>query len=133
MDEAIIKYDERGNCIYYEYYMGLKIWWEHDENNNMIYTKDSEDLKEVWQEFDKNNNLIYYKEDDLESWRGYDENNNEIHSKNSYGFENWYKYNENNEQIEITQQEFKQIERNKAKQKLYLNNKRINRFEIMDI
>jgi len=33
----------------------------------------------------------------------------------------------------IAEGEVKQIERNKAKQKLYLNNKKINRFEIMDI
>ncbi len=40
----------------------------------------------------------------------------------------WYKW-ENNKQIDITEQEFKQIERTK----LYLNNKKINRFEMMDI
>jgi len=48
--------------------------------------------------------------------------------KDKQEIEYWYKW-EGRTQIEITQQEFKQIERTK----LCLNNKRINRFEIMDI
>jgi len=89
--------------------------------------------KEI-KEFDKNKNLIYHKySNGYEYWRKYDENNKVIHAKNSIGYENWYKYDENNEQIEITQQEFKQIERRKEKQELYLNIKNSNRFEIMDI
>jgi len=83
---------------------------EYDRNKNLIYFKSSFG-SEYWQEFDKNNNVIYYK-----------------FSDNSNNYEYWYKYDENR-QIEITEQEFKQIERIK----LYLNNKKINRFSLMDI
>ena len=89
--------------------------------------------KEI-KEYDKNNNLIYYKDSSgYEYWREYDENNNLIHSKYPDGIEYWYKYNKNNKRIEINKQEFKQIERRKEKRELYLNNKKINRFELMDI
>ena len=83
---------------------------EYDENNNLIYYKDALGF-ENWYKYDENNRIIYYK-----------------YSKNTYNNEYWYKW-ENNKQIEITHQEFKQIERTK----LYLNNKKINKFEIIDI
>jgi len=102
---------------------------EYDKNNNLIYFKDSKGY-ESWKKYDKNNNEIYYKSSyGFECWQEFDENNNRIHYKNSNGFERWYKQNENNKQIKITQQEFKQIERNKV----LFNNKKVNRFEIMDI
>ena len=82
------------------------------------------------EKYDGNNNEIYFKNSfGYESWREYDENNRVIYRKDSNTYESWYKYDKDNEQIEITQQEFKQIERTK----LYLNIKRSNRFEIMDI
>jgi len=84
--------------------------------------------KEI-KEYDKNNNLIYFKnQNGSEFWQEYDENNNCIHYKDSMDLEGWYKY-ENNKKISITHQEFKRIERTK----LYLNNKKCSRFEIMDI
>jgi len=84
--------------------------------------------KEI-KEYDKNNNLIYFKnQNGSEFWQEYDENNNCIHYKDSYG-EYWYKYDKDNKRIRITHQEFKQIERTK----LYFNNKKCSRFEIMDI
>ena len=43
--------------------------------------------------------------------------------------ESWWRYNKDGEETEITQQEFKQIERTT----LYLNNKKINKFSLMDI
>ena len=86
-------------------------------------------MAEEIREYDNNKNLVYYKSIIGEFWFEYDENNNIIHHKNTYNNEYWWKYDENNEKINITQQEFKQIERIK----LYLNNKKINRFEIMDI
>jgi hypothetical protein len=49
--------------------------------------------------------------------------------KNKQEIESCYKW-DGMEQIEITKQEFKQIERNKI---MYLNNKKSNRFELMDI
>ncbi len=85
----------------------IKVVKEFDENNNCIYQKDVHGY-EQWYKYDENNNLIYFKRDD---------------SCNCY-----YKW-ENNNCIAITEQEFKQIERTK----LYLNNKRINRFSLMDI
>ena len=85
------------------------------------------------EEYDETNNLIHSKSSyGSECWKEYDENNNEIHSKNSAGHEQWSKWN-NNKQIVITEQEFKQIKRTKAKQELYFNIKNSNRFEIMDI
>ena len=102
---------------------------EFDKNNNLIYYKDSFS-HEVWKKYDENSNQIYFKNSfGYEQWKEYDENNNRIHYKDSNGYELWYKRDENNIPIEITQQEFKQIERTK----LYLNIKRSNRFEIMDI
>ena len=106
---------------------------KYDENKNLIYSKDINGY-EIWQEFDENNNLIHYKNStDYEYWKEYDENNNLIHFKNYTGYEFWCKFDENNKKIYITQQEFKQIERRKEKQELYLNIKNSNRFEIMDI
>jgi len=106
---------------------------EYDKNNNLVYYKGSFGL-EFWYKYDKNSNLIHKKNSNgFEVWKEYDENNNLIHSKYPDGIEYWYKYNENNYRIEITQQEFKQIERRKEKQELYLNIKRSNRFELMDI
>ena len=64
----------------------------------------------------------------FEYWYKYDENDNRIYYKDSSGIEHWYR-NDWGNQTEITQQEFKQIERTK----LYLNIKKSNRFEIMDI
>ena len=87
-------------------------------------------MSEEIKKYDKKGNCVYYKgSNGSEYWMEYDENNNLIHYKNSIGFEQWYKYDENDKRIKITQQEFKQIERIK----LYLNNKKISRFEIMDI
>ena len=80
-------------------------------------------------EYDDRDNLVHYKGNyNNEAWSIYDENNNLIHIKDSDDYEYWYKYDKNN-RIEITQQEFKRIERTK----LYFNIKRSNRFEIMDI
>ena len=102
---------------------------EYDKNNNLIYHKYSSGY-EYWYKYDDNNNKIHYKNNDgSEYWMEYDENNNLIHYKDFSGYERWYKYDKNNKRIKITQQEFKQIERRKT----YLNNKKINRFEIMDI
>ncbi len=94
---------------HYEYKDGYEEFYQYDENHNLIHHWDNDNYK-VW-------------------WR-YDEDNNEIHYKNNKGEERWYKYDEHNKQtINITEQEFKQIERIK----LLLNNKRCSRFEIMDI
>jgi len=89
-----------------------------------------ESFDRLIEEHDKNGNLIYYKNRlGHESWAKYDEHNREIYYKNSDGKEKWCKFDKNNKRIDITEQELKQIER----RKLYLNNKRINRFELMDI
>ncbi len=101
---------------------------EYNKNNNLIYGKNI--FGEYWKEYDKDNNVIYFKNShNYEEWCKYDISNNLIYYKTSYGFEHYYKYDENNKSIEITHQEFKQIERIK----LYLNIKNSNRFEIMDI
>ena len=102
---------------------------EYDENNNEIYYKTSKGF-ECWKEYDENNRLIHYKHSfGNEWWRKYNKDNSLVYFKNSKGEKRWYKYDKDNKRISITYQEFKQIERTK----LYLNNKKINRFEIMDI
>ena len=105
-------YDKNGNLIYCKNKFGYECWAQYNEGNREIYFENSRGFK-YWSKYDLNNNLI--------------------HSKGSNGIECWYKYDENNEQIKITQQEFKQIERRKEKRELYLNIKKSNRFEIMDI
>jgi len=105
---------------------------EYDKNNNLIYCKYSNGT-ELWREFDKNNNFIHHKNSNgFEFWYKYDENNKKIYYKDYSGYERWFK-NDGNKRIRITEQEFKQIERRKEKQELYLNIKNSNRFEIMDI
>jgi len=102
---------------------------EYDDRGNLIYYKDYVYGYEKWEEFDRNNNSIYFKDSfGYECWDKHDENNNLIYQKYNSGQEFWWKWN-NNKQIVITEQEFKQIERTK----LYFNNKKISRFEIMDI
>ncbi len=105
------EFDERGNLIYRKYYSGSEWWKEYDKNNNLIHCKDSTG----------------------EWWKEYNENNKQIHYKDTYGDEFWYKYDESNKEIKITEQEFKQIERTKERRELLLNNKKINRFSLMDI
>jgi len=114
-NKEIKKYDGKGNLIYEKHSFGNEWWREYDENNNLIHEKSSSG-SEYWREFDENNNLIHYKD--------------------TNGRDYWYKYNKYNKynsRIKITEQEFKQIERRKEKQELYLNIKKSSRFEIMDI
>jgi len=86
-------------------------------------------MSECIQKYDNRGNRIYRRwGDGFECWYKYDYNDNLIYSTSTNGIEEWFKY-ENKERILITKQEFKRIERTK----LYLNNKKINRFEIMDI
>ena len=87
-------------------------------------------MRDEIREYNKNKKLIYFKdiEDSFEIWWEYDENNNLISFKNSNGYKEYWKVN-NNIHTEITEKEFKQIER----KKVIFNNKRINRFELMDI
>ena len=83
--------------------------------------------KEI-KEYNLNKKIIYFKdiESNFEIWWRYDENNNLISFENSNNYKEYWKIN-NNVHINITHQEFKRIERIK----LLLNNKRINRFELM--
>ena len=54
-------------------------------------------------EYDQNNNLIYYKNSKgHEEWKSYDENNNLIHYKNSKGYEEWNEYDKNSNLIHYT-------------------------------
>jgi len=104
---------------------------EYDKKGNLIYSKNSSGY-EYWREFDENNNLIHYKNSyGDKGWYEYDDSNNYIYYKNSDGKESWYKYDENNEQIEISQQEFEKIKKEKSRR--IINNSRISRFELMDI
>jgi len=110
-----------------------KVIKEYDSNHNIIFIKDSDGVK-WWNKYNKNNQIVYGKSDrKFEFWYYYDEENREIHFKNTIGAEYFYKYDKNGDQIKITEQEFKQIERTKERQELYLNIKNSNRFELIDI
>ena len=106
---------------------------KYNENNNLIYSKDSNGL-EYWYKYDKFNNLIYFKylnkkERWYEEWY---ENNKLIHFRNCVGWEYWKKYDENNKSILITEKEYKNIEFRK-KEKEYLSREKCSRFELIDI
>ncbi len=111
MNKKIKKYDERGNLIYHKYSSGFEYWFKYDENNNQIYWKRSDGWEELYK-YNENNNLIYYKD--------------------IIGFEYWYKYDENGEKIEITKQEYNEIEFRK-KEKEYNSRTKCSRFELIDI
>ncbi len=111
MSEEIKKYDKNSNLIYYKYSNGLEYWYKYDENNNLIY---------------------YFRSDGFEYWCKHDKNNNEIYWKNSSGYEHWYKYDENDVQIEITKQEYKDIEF-REQEKEYNSRTKCSRFELMEI
>jgi len=59
----------------------------------------------------------------------YDEKGNVIYMDLGDGDKSWWKIDKEGNCNNITKQEFKQIERTK----LYLNNKKCSRFELMDI
>ena len=54
-------YDENGNEIYFENYMGYWEKFEFDENGNKIYEEDS-DGNWSRNEYDENGNKIYYED-----------------------------------------------------------------------
>ncbi len=104
---------------------------EYDDKGNLIYYKDS-DGTECWYKYDKKGNYVYFKDSiGNEAWREYDENNRKIHYKNSDGGEYWCKFDENN-RIDITEQEFNEIEFRKE-EKEYLSRTKCSRFELMEI
>lgn len=106
MSEIIRELDKNNNCIHYKDPDGHEEWCEYDEKNNIIHIKDSRGY---------------------ESWAEFNENNKIIHSRNSQGKIWWGKY-ENEHQIEITEQEFKQI-----KEQEFLSREPIPRFELMEL
>ncbi len=88
--------------------------------------------KEI-EKYDDNGNLIYFKcPDGYELWEEYDKNNKLIHYKNTSGLEWWAKYDELKNKIEITEQEYKEIEFRKNGKK-YNSRTKCSRFELMDI
>ena len=95
MCKEIAKYDENNNLIYYKDSDNYEYWKEYDENNNEIHYKNSDNY-EYWKEYDENNKEIHYKNSNgYEYWNEYDENNKCIHYKDSYNYEYWKKYDSN--------------------------------------
>ena len=94
-----------------KYIKDIEKWRKHDENNNLVYFKDS----------------VGYK-----CWSEYDEDNRRIHFKTNINIEFWYKWNKNNDMIEITEKEYKEIEFRK-KEKEYNSRTKCSRFELMEI
>ncbi len=91
-------------------------------------------MSEEIKKYDEKGNLIYWKDSYGEEWQKYDENNRIIYYKSSidtdYGY--WYMYSDLGRRIEITEQEFLEIEFRKKEQE-YLSRKKVTRFELMDI
>ncbi len=112
MSEKIKEYDKNNNLIYYKNTSGFERWYKYDENNNEVYYRSSGSFEE-WRKYDEENRILYYK------------NFDKIEDDKK---EKWYKYDKYG-QVSITEQEFERIE----KRKLFLNNKKSNRFELMDI
>ncbi len=125
------KYDKKSNLVYYKDYNNhSEHWYEYDEKNNCIYEKSGG--YERWNKFDKSNRIYYKDCYGHESWYKYDKNNKLIYEKYfNFGREYWYKW-DNNKQIEITEQEFNEIEFRK-KEKEYLSRIKCSRFELIDI
>ena len=101
--------------------------YEYDDRENITYYTNS--YYEEWYKYDKNNNKIYEKRisvyESYEMWYKYDKYNRDVYFKANDGREEWFKYNKNGERIDITEE--------RLRQRMYLTNKKINRFEIMDI
>ena len=57
------KYDDKGNVIYrlFPGWDDLEEWYKYDDNNNMIYAKDSKGFK-IWKEYDEENRKIHYRD-----------------------------------------------------------------------
>ena len=125
VEKEIRQYDESG------YETNTEIIRIYDKNNNLIYRKDGSS-DGCWYKYDENNNLIYSEGTFGEEWYEYDENNKEIYKKKSNGDEKWYEWYKGNK-IKISKKEFEENKKIKDRKKLFLNNKKYNRFEIMDI
>ena len=111
MSKEIYKHDKKRNLVYYKNIHNQEFQWKYDNKSNRIYYKDCYG-HESWYKYDKNNKLIYEK-------------------YFNFGREYWYKW-DNNKQIEITEQEFNEIEFRK-KEKEYLSRIKCSRFELIDI
>ncbi len=105
---------------------------KYDKRGNLIYWKDVHNL-EHWKEFDGNNNEIHYKcSNGIEILNKYDKNNNRLYSKCTNGYDLWYNYDKMGFINGITEKEFKKIEYN-IKIREYLSREKCSRFEIMEI
>ena len=70
MDD-IIEYDDKHRCTHRKFDYGYEVWYKYDDNDNIIYRKDS-DNKERW--FNNKGHIT--------------------HIKNPTGYEAYYKYDE---------------------------------------
>ena len=77
-------------------------------------------MVEEIKKYDKRGNWTYCRNSyDYTWWREYDENNYCIHWKDNKGYEDWYRYNdEYRTRIEITEEEFNQIEDRKKRKSI---------------
>ncbi len=90
-------------------------------------------MSEIIRKYDEKGHLIYFKDEDgFEEWRKWDDNKYLIYYKLSDDYEYWYMYSDLGRRIEITEQEFKNIEFRK-REKEYLSREKVSRFEIMEI
>lgn len=93
-------YDENDNLIYTKDSNGLETWYEYDSDGNEIHCKQSDGF-ESWCEYDNHSRLIHettLDDDSLETWYEYDINGN-IYDYDSNGIECWIKCDRDGNEI----------------------------------
>lgn len=93
--------------IYYTTQGTKEIWYEYDDNNQVIhgihtYEPNKEDNHETKFSYDDKGNLILVEDSGGrigKTWYEYDSNGNRIHRKDSSGYEEWFEYNSDNKLI----------------------------------
>jgi len=93
--------DTSANKIYTMYINGMHYEKQYDNNDNLVFCKNSI-FTQIW-EYDKNKNITHtkvtYPHFTFEIWYEYDENNNLVLTKDSNGFTITCKYDANNNLI----------------------------------
>ena len=66
------KYDENGNCIYRKWDYGYEVWYEYNNENNIIYRKDAN--SEIWYYDSGLMKRIRYTDTNYNAYYKYDKN-----------------------------------------------------------
>lgn len=78
-------YDENGNLIHCKYDNGYEEKFKYNEEGQMIFSKDSDDVK-IWFDHDENGNCTHLETSSrYHQWMTYDENGKLIRKEDSNG------------------------------------------------